>query len=115
MAWPFRRRRTGRHRLEPARAGVVLPGVALHSYGDDVIGVPVTDVPVDDAPTGPLPVLASEPTAVPEPAPGATVPEPRASDEPAIMPLPARVVLFFEDGTRQVVTPLSDEAERMRA
>lgn len=99
MAWPFRRRRRGgRHRLDAPRVGVVLPGVALAPY------------PVAGEEPG-EPVAAAEPPVVEV----VVVPPPRSADEPAIMPLPARVVLGFADGTTQLVTPMSTEAERMQA
>ena len=85
--------------MDSPRVGVVLPGVALHSWVDgDPLGQPVDVIP-------PPVVVPAE----------LVLPDPRVGDEPAIMPLPARVVLYFADGSRQVVTPLSDEAERMRA
>jgi hypothetical protein len=97
MAWPFRRRRRGgRHRLESPRVGVVLPGVSLAPY-------PVAEVLEPGAP------------AAPATAAQAAVPPPRVADDPAIMPLPARIVLGFADGSTQLVTPMSTEAERMQA
>ena len=90
---------------------MVVPGLALAHHPEAGVAVDVTDIPPSD-------VTAEETAAVVEAAEAVTrtmvpaVPAPRV-DEPEIMPLPARVVLGFADGSTQMITPLSDEAERM--